>query len=46
MKGFFNENMSLLISKLILPNIGITKTSIALFEEEIDVYIDYYFRNT
>jgi hypothetical protein len=46
MKGFFTEHMENLIQNLIIPNIGITKTSIALFEDEIDLYIDFYFRNT
>ena len=31
---------------LILPNIALNKTASALFEEESEVFIDYYFRNT
>jgi exportin-2 (importin alpha re-exporter) len=38
--------MAELFENLIIPNIGINKAHIALFEEEIELYIDYYFRNT
>jgi len=33
MKNFFTEHMDSLIQNLILPNIGITKTAVSLFEE-------------
>lgn len=38
--------MDQLFETLILPNIAVNKTASSLFEEEIDVFIDYYFRNT
>lgn len=46
MKPFFLQNMDQLFETLILPNIAVNNTASALFEEEIDVFIDYYFRNT
>lgn len=46
MKPFFLENMDQIFQTLIVPNISVNKAAIALFEDESDVYIDFYFRNT
>ncbi len=46
MKPFFQEHINDLFTNLIVPNIGITKNLIGLFEDEVDLYIDFYFRNT
>lgn len=46
MRPFFEQNMESLFQNLILPNIGITNTLKGLFEDEVELYIDYYFRNT
>lgn len=46
MKDFFTQNMDQLMVNLVLPHVGVTKQTLALFSEEIGVYIDYYFRNT
>lgn len=46
MQPFFRQHMAQLFENLIIPNIGINKAHLALFEEEIELYIDYYFRNT
>ena len=46
MKEFFSTHIVNLLSSLILPNIGVTQTLVALFEDEVELYIDYYFRNT
>lgn len=35
MKPFFIEHMNKLFQNLIIPNIGITKTLIGLFEDEV-----------
>ena len=45
MKDFFAENIEALMTNLIIPNIGITKTTVDLFNEEPSVFIDYYFKN-
>jgi exportin-2 (importin alpha re-exporter) len=46
MKPFFMEHMDQFFETLILPNIAVNNTAKALFEDEPEVYIDYYFRNT
>ena len=46
MKEFFSTHIVNLLSSLIIPNIGVTQTLVALFEDEVELYIDYYFRNT
>jgi exportin-2 (importin alpha re-exporter) len=46
MRTFFERHILDLFSNLILPNIGVTSAQVGLFEEEVDLYIDYYFRNT
>lgn len=46
MKHFFQEHMNQFFESLILPNIAPNKTASALFEEEPEVFIDFYFRNT
>ena len=46
MKGFFESHLKDLFGNLILPNIGVTRTSVELFEDEIELYIDYYFRGS
>jgi hypothetical protein len=38
--------MDQIFETLIIPNISVNKAALALFEDEPDVYIDYYFRNT
>ena len=46
MKGFFGSNINNLISNLILPNLAFTNSYKELFNEEIETFIGYYFRNT
>ena len=46
MKPFFQGHMDQFFETLILPNISLNKTASALFEDEPEVFIDYYFRNT
>ena len=46
MKEFFQNHIRALFENLIIPNIGLSQNLIGLFEEEIDLFIDYYFRNT
>lgn len=46
MKQFFGQHIDKLFQNLIVPNITINQTAISLFEDEPDVYIDYYFRNS
>ena len=46
MKPFFASNIDNLVSKLILPNLAFTNSYKDLFNEEIETFIGYYFRNT
>jgi exportin-2 (importin alpha re-exporter) len=46
MKGFFLSNIDQFFENLILPNIGLTKTALGQFEDEPEIFIDYYFRNS
>lgn len=46
MKPFFASNIDNLVSKLILPNLAFNNSYKDLFNEEIETFIGYYFRNT
>lgn len=45
MKSFFATNINNLVSNLLLPNLSFTNSYKQLFNEEIDTFIGYYFRN-
>ena len=46
MRQYFSSNINNLVTHLILPNLGFTQNYKSLFNEEIDTFIGYYFRNT